>query len=40
LIEMNVPRQKRKGHQDARAAAWILQDYLNHQANVPSEESH
>ncbi|NMA12020.1 MAG: Holliday junction resolvase RuvX [Chloroflexi bacterium] len=40
LIEMNVPRQKRKGHQDARAAAWILQDYLNHQANTPSAESH
>lgn len=43
LIEMNVPRQKRKGHQDALAAAWILQDYLNHQADrkdeVPPDET-
>lgn len=39
LIELNVPRQKRRGHQDARAAAWILQDYLNHQADAAPEES-
>jgi hypothetical protein len=26
---MNVPKSKRRGHQDARAAAYILQDYLD-----------
>jgi putative Holliday junction resolvase len=28
-ITMNVPKSKRRGHQDARAAAYILQDYLD-----------
>lgn len=31
-IAMNVPRGKRRGHLDAAAAAWILQDYLDFQA--------
>jgi putative Holliday junction resolvase len=28
-IEMNIPKLKRRGHLDAAAAAWILQDYLD-----------
>lgn len=28
-IKMNLPRKKRKGHLDAVAAAFILQEYLN-----------
>ncbi len=31
-VAMNVPRGKRRGHLDAAAAAWILQDYLDFQA--------
>lgn len=28
-VEMNVPKLRRRGHLDAAAAAWILQDYLD-----------
>ncbi len=28
-IEMGIPRMRRRGHLDASAAAWILQDYLD-----------
>ena len=31
-IEMGVPRKDRRGHLDDRAAAYILQDYLDWQA--------
>lgn len=28
-VEMGIPKMKRRGHLDASAAAWILQDYLD-----------
>ena len=36
LVEMNVPVSKRAGHQDALAAAVILQSYLD--ARLPGED--
>jgi putative Holliday junction resolvase len=31
-VEMGIPRTKRRGHLDASAAAWILQDFLDSQS--------
>jgi len=39
LIEMGIPKTRRRGHQDARAALMILKDYLDALGDRSNHES-